>query len=809
MKVKSLEGEWLLGEKEVPVPSLFVSKATFEKYFSSLRGNEREFVGVVPGDSFTLQKKVKLSKEELSNEKCVLHFDRLDTLCNVFVNSKKVAFCKNCHRSYDFDVKDLLIEGTNYITVSFLSLEKYIAEKQKKLPLPFNQMGIKNHPHVRKPAFSFGWDFTAPLCAQGISAPAQLRFFSHPVITSFDVRQKIGGKGAVISLSAETDREASLIFTLTRPDGVKEKVHADENLKAEFEIENPEFWYCNTMGAQPLYSVSAEVISDGGTVLDKKKKKIGLRTVFLDRKQDRFGNNFQFFINGEPIFAKGANYIPIHMLYTCADKKRLRALLTECKRANMNMLRVWGGGFYESDDFYSLCDELGLLVWQDCSFACCAYPFMDEEFLNEVKSEIRENVARLRHHPSLCLWCGNNEIESISPAWIYKRDFINSTKEFFYQTLPSLLSSIDGETPYHECSPGSGTYMKEPSSDKNGDAHIWNTWHGFRLKDYYKKRFPRFCSEVGMESYPGKTVASNQFCTLGDERLDFYLAKHFKFSKDENERRYLTGLLQLEYMKEAAEHFRRNGERCHGFLFWQLNDCWESLSWAAIDVEGQKKALMYSSKHFYENVHISCVEQDNEAQIHVTNENRTAFSGKAEVFFESTVSGRQGTAERRVCVREFSDECVLNISLSGVKKTESVLIMRLFDENNELVSENRAIFCENNELILPRPELKVTSSLRAGRVFVTVTAEKYARYIELSNDSNNGSFSENYFDLCAGESKTIEVFDSFAEPTEHLLVTSLYDFLKSRDKRADKKVLRKIYMNPEVSANFIARIIGD
>lgn len=809
MKKIDLDGIWKIENREASVPSLFVTKKVFNEYFPSLCAEKAAVTYVTENDFFSLQKSFNVTKEDLLEENVILHFDRLDTLCNVFVNSKRVGFFKNCHRSYDIDVKNCLVEGKNVVKVDFLSLRDYIDEKEKELSLPFNSMGIPHHPHIRKPASHFGWDFTAPLCAQGISGHCEVQIYSHPVIEKFDVNQRKNGESWKISASVKTDKRCSVIFSLTHPDGRTEKIHADENMEAVFEIEDAKLWFCNTMGEQPLYTVSASVISDEGISIQKTEKRVGLRTIYLDRKKDKHGESFCFFVNGEPIFAKGANQVPFHMIYTNVTREFIYDRLKKCKDANMNMLRVWGGGFYESDDFYNICDELGLLVWQDCSFACCAYPFMDNDFLYEVKEEIAENVSRIRHHASLCLWCGNNEIESISLAWVNRRSFIKTTGEFFYKTLPSLIERYDGETPYHQCSPGSGIYMKDPSGDSSGDSHIWNTWHGFRLKEYYKKRFSRFCSETGMQSYPCFPLTANQYCELGEERLDFYLAKHFTLGRNESDRRYLTQLLQLEYMKEAAEHFRRNPDRCHGLLFWQLNDCWQSASWSAIDVKGNKKAVMFAARKFYENLHISTVKEKNEIEVFVTNENRTAFEGTVSVCFESTAGGVHGKAEKRVFLRAFSSESVMKISLDKIKKNETVFIARLGGKDGKSAGESRLLLCENNELELFNPRLGIETVLRAGRVYLTVTAEKYARYVELSCEKETGNFEDNFFDLSAGESKTVEIFNPCAGLSEMLSVRSLYDVMSGRNEKNDKKRIRAVIRKPMVAANIVARIIAD
>ena len=809
MKKISFDGKWQLCEHEISVPSLFVTKKVYDEFFTSLYADRAADVYVTDNESFILKKEFTLSEKDIESENAVLHFDRLDTLCNVIINGKKIAFCKNCHRYYDFDVKRELKKGKNELVIEFLSMTRYIEQKEKSISLPSNANGIPHHPHIRKPASHFGWDFTAPICVQGISGHSELRLFSHPVIESLDVRQKKERESWSISATVKTSEKASIIFSLTYPDGRTEKVHADDNMQCRFIVDDPQLWYCNTMGSQPLYTVSASVISDDGMTADKKEKRIGLRTLYLDKNEDNYGNSFRFYINGEPIFAKGANLVPLHMIYTGVTREDIVNVLQKAVDANMNMLRVWGGGFYESDEFYDLCDEMGILIWQDCAFACCAYPFMDSDFLCEVKEEIAQNVERIRHHASLCLWCGNNEIESMSLAWVNRRSFINTTGEFFYKTLPALINRYDGETPYHECSPGSGVYMKDPSGDSSGDSHIWNTWHGFRTKDYYKKRFSRFCSELGMQSYPNFPLTANQYCDLGDERLDFYLAKHFTLGNSEDERRYLTQILQLEYMQAAAEHFRRNPDRCAGILFWQLNDCWQSASWAALDVKHGKKAVMFGAKHFYENLHVSCEKEKNFVNIYITNENRESFIGKLTVFSESTVGAHGMRTEKTVFVRAFSSSFLMSIPLSSVGKKKNIFVARLAGEDGKVVSESRLILCENNELELVDPQLRFETVLRAGRVYVTVSAEKYARYVELSCRGETGDFSENYFDLCAGESKTVELLNPCAGLEEMLAVRSLFSVMKGKNSLRDKRRLLYVSSRPEVIANIVGRILGD
>lgn len=742
-------------------------------------------------------KSFSVSDSQLSEAHAYLFFERLDTLAEVQLNGKLVAKTKNIHRTYRYDVKDLLVPGENTLTVTFASISDYIDEKQKKNRLPSNFNGTEGHPHIRKCACQFGWDFAAEFDMQGIGGKVELKFTSEPEISAFTVYQKLRGNTATVNVKlavSDFSQGCTWNLTLTEPSGNKQKIklNAENTNEASFEIEEPELWWSLGLGAQPLYKITAELKKDK-KILGKKEKKIGLRTIELNRTD----GDFQFIINGVPIFAKGANYVPMDLFYTRVDRDRLYSLLSKAKEANMNMIRVWGGGFYESDDFYDICDEMGILLWQDCAFACCAYPFMDDDFLEECKAEVLENVERIFHHASLALWCGNNEIESMSMAWINRISFISTTEKFFYDTLPALIRQIDTVTPYHACSPSSGKYMKLVNSDKVGDTHIWNVWHGYQSKNYFKKRTTKFCSEFGMQSYPTKGVAIHQKCDLGEERLAYYMAKHFTLSKSDDEKAYLTQLLQLEAMKEGVEHFRRNMHRCHGALIWQLNDCWDVVSWAMLDYPLGKKAVMYAAKRFNEHVHVSASSKRGLADVYVSNDLNTKFSGKLVVSCAPVNKEEHVILERDICVDAVSAEKIVSVR-SGNKK-RNVLVLRVYDENEACVSENRFLFCDNNRLKLIDPKLSV--KVNEDEPSVSVSAENYARYVFLEADDME--FGSNFFDLSAGETKNVE-FEGNAQDA-NVKATSLYSPLSHRSIIEDTKALLKNALMPMAIANRVSR----
>lgn len=746
-------------------------------------------------------KNFEVTKELLENDNAVLFFERLDTLAQISINGKSVGETNNIHKSYQFDIKSFLKEGENEIEVTFLSLRDYIKEKQKENPLPKNANGTLGHPHIRKCACHFGWDFAGEFDMQGISGKCEILFYSHCLIEDFFISQKLYSSNAEISvcvLLSDVSQSNSLSVTLTQPNGQKETLKI-ENVKKEnrvdFSVENPQLWWPNGLGNQPLYEISVMLFEDESEV-HSKKKKTGLRKIKLKREN----GNFHFFVNSVPIFAKGANYVPMDLFYTRITKEKLYSLLYKCKKANMNMIRVWGGGFYESEDFYDICDSLGLLVWQDFAFACCAYPFYNDEFLKNAAEEAEENVKRLMHRASLALWCGNNEIESMSLAWIARKDCINSTEEFFYKILPQIIRKYDTKTPYHECSPSSGKYMKLVNSDKMGDTHIWNVWHGYQSKDYFKKRSTRFCSEFGMQSYPTKNVTAHQKCDLGEERLTYYLSRHFTLPKNLMEKIYLTQILQLEAMKEGVEHFRRNMKRSHGALFWQLNDCFDAVSWSSVDFSGRNKALMYGCENFYEAVHISASTKKRKVYVHITNDKNSVFSGKAIISVASASEKEFVLLEKDISIEPVSSKEIASFKCENRRK--NIFILRLYDKNNLLVSENRFLFCDNPKFKLQKSEIRVETTVKSGKFYATVGADKYARYVFLETQSG-AEFSQNFFDLSPYEQKSVEVYNMAVDDTVSAI--SLYDVLSHKNKIKDLSSKYQIALMPMSIANRVSR----
>ncbi len=382
-------------------------------------------------------------------------------------------------------------------------------------------------------------------------------------------------------------------------------------------IHNPKLWWPNGYGDQPLYKVQVELLDEDGTVLETITKRIGLRTLTISQEKDLWGKEFAFCVNGVKIFAMGGNYIPEDCIYSRITPEVQKYLLESCKRANFNCVRVWGGGYYPSDHFYDLCDEMGLIVWQDLMFACNVYD-LTEEFEDNITKEITENVKRLRHHASLGLWCGNNEMESAWDHWpevqseskYLRADYI----KMFEYVIPKAVRAADSETFFWQSSPSSGGCFDDPDDENRGDCHYWDVWHGQKPFTDYQKHYFRFCSEFGFQSFPClKTVESfteekdrnifsrvmenHQKNPAANGKILYYLSENFRYPENFRKLLYVSQILQGMAMKYGVDHWRRHRGRCMGTLYWQINDNWPVASWASIDYFGRWKALHYMAKN--------------------------------------------------------------------------------------------------------------------------------------------------------------------------------------------------------------------
>ena len=738
----------------------------------------------------------------------------LDTLAQICINGKELAATDNMHRTYTFPLKEYVHEGENQICITFHSvlqfIENYPYRENKTIHIvPCGAM--KGNQLVRKGHSMFGWDWGPQLVDAGIWRDIYIEGNSGARIEDVRIRQYHGSDGSVrvrvtIVLSdAETsitlpqilsgeETVSAVTVTLAEKDqGDTSEAIAVAKAKfvteitgekccgdvyeAEIVVENPKLWWPNGYGEQPLYkltvSVACDSAEDAGKDGQTVERTIGLRTLTVSQEADEWGNEFAFVVNGVKIFTKGGNYIPEDAVYPWITRERQAYLLKSCVRANFNCVRVWGGGYYPSDAFYDLCDEYGLIVWQDLMYACNVYDVTDD-FAATVRQETLDNVRRLRHHASLGLWCGNNEIES---AWHHWGDFQQESAylradyiRLFEEILPRALREADDETFYWPSSPSSGGCFDEPDDESRGDVHYWDVWHGQKPFSDYQKYYFRFCSEFGFQSFPclktvesftqeqdrnifSRVMESHQKNGSANSRILYYLSENFKYPKDFGSLLYVSQILQGMAIKSGVDHWRRNRGRCMGSLYWQINDNWPVASWASIDYYGRWKALHYMAAKFYAPVAVSI--QKTQDSISVWLENETLSEQKCTVSLrvrdmgfhilkQWKADGQAGALSAAELIRcpfqtEFAD--------TGFAGADDLFL------EAEVVLADGTVLTDTDTLIpykhLELPAVHLTAEvMEAGNCFeITVRSDGFAPFVEMDFADADVIFSDNFFSI--------------------------------------------------------------
>ena len=552
----------------------------------------------------------------LGEEMVELVADGLDTVATVMLNGREIARTENMFIGYRWDVTRLLRRGRNELSIRFGSAMDCIrTHRPEHRPRDINDP-VGGCTKIRKQQCQFGWDWGPRLVTAGIWRDLRLEGWTGNRLESVRVTQDHRPDGSVVlRFTPELARpEASVVMRGTI--SLAGKVVAwIEDQKAE--IKNPQLWWPRGQGGQPLYDLAVEVAGPDGAVVDRWARRLGLRTIVLDRHPDPWGESFQFVVNGRPVFAKGANWIPAHSFVAGLTRADYARDLRSAAEAHMNMVRVWGGGIYESEDFYDLCDELGLLVWQDFMFACTLYP-ADAEFLAGARAEAAHQVRRLRHRACLALWCGNNEVFACNLADLPSGSRALADYEaLFHRALPEVTTAVDGVTPYWPSSPWRGDRDgSHAAGEQRGDTHFWDVWHARKpVKDYERYAF-RFASEFGMQSFAsaetqasfcaaddgnvfGPAMTNHQKNRFGNQIILDYVSRQYRFPRDQAALLFLSQLNQAGCMQVGVEHYRRNMPRCMGALYWQLNDCWPVASWSSLEFDGRWKALHHVARRFF------------------------------------------------------------------------------------------------------------------------------------------------------------------------------------------------------------------
>ena len=599
--------------------------------------------------------------------------------------------------------------------------------------------------------------------------------------------------------------ESKITITLNGKEVVAQTVEMNgETAVLQLNIPNPQLWWPNGLGDQPLYLVKVQLLDESGEEIDTQTKRIGLRTLELDRHPDEWGESFQFVVNGVPFFAKGANWIPADTFVTRLTDAHYQQLLKDTAVANMNMLRVWGGGIYEQEIFYDLCDELGICVWQDFMFACATYPTYENEFMENVKAEAIDNICRLRHHASLALWCGNNELEQglVDDEWTWTAMSWADYKPLFDEMLAELVAQYDPQTDYWPASPhtphGDRTDFNNP---KYGDAHLWSVWHGKEPFEWYRTCEHRFNSEFGFQSFPepqtvniftlpeDRNITSfvmehHQRSGIGNQTIMHYMLDWFQMPISFDNTLWLSQITQGMAMTYAVEHWRRSMPRGMGTLVWQLNDCWPVASWSSIDFHGRWKALHYMSRRFNAPVLISGVEDwdAGTAEIHLTNDKRDDVSGTVRwrltqtdgnlvvdgEFVATAVSGQSN----HLTTLELSNQ------LDDFGKRNALLWLE-FVVNDAVMTQNLVLFSRPKHLFLQDPEFThEVVRLGNGRFQVTLTAQNPALWTWLTLKEIDARYSDNFFHLQSGERKTIIITTDHAIQLEEVQANLVVQSLK-------------------------------
>lgn len=742
-----------------------------------------------------------VNKDFLTHDAVVLHCFGLDTLAEIYVNGRLVGTADNMHREWEYPVKEHLVEGENVIEIKLASPTRYIREHYDANPNDGSDYAMKGFPNLRKAHCMFGWDWGPRLPDAGIWRDIELRGEDVAVFEDVSVRQKHeGGKVLLtpqVSCKKITGEPDECIFSVYTPEGeLLKTVKADEQIL----VEEPELWWPNGYGAQPLYRVVITAYKNGKE-LDRWERRIGLRTIGLKREKDEWGESFAHVVNGVEVFAMGADYIPEDNLLPRVTPERTRKLLEDCAAANFNTVRVWGGGYYPHDEFFDICDELGLLVWQDLMFACAVYT-LTEDFEASVTQEVIDNVRRLRHHPSIALWCGNNEMEMFVDAGVWikqlrqKADYIKMYEYIF----PKIFKELDPDAVYWPASPSSGGSFDKPNDYDRGDVHYWEVWHNSRPFTDYRKYFFRYASEFGFQSFPClKTVESftlpedrnifsyvmekHQRNELANGKILDYISQTFLYPTSFEVLLYASQLLQAEAIRYGVEHWRRNRGRCMGAIYWQLNDCWPVASWASIDYYGRWKALHYAAKRFFAPVLLSCEEEGllsqtidvnaqpfivrKGAKFSISNETRETFKGSVEWSLRTPASKVIREGRIAVCTDALSAQWIGEFDFADAETYANYISYRLLNEQGEEISADSVLFCPPKHFAFENPQLEV---VQKGDD-ITVTAKAYARGVEIEFPDSDVVLSDNYFNMDAG-SKTVTVIRG---EVKTIRVRSVYD----------------------------------
>ncbi|MUK50753.1 beta-mannosidase [Aliivibrio fischeri] len=797
----SLNGKWILtspAHSHLAIPmtvpgdnyhALYQAGIITNPYMGT---NENEVQWVRECD-WHLSQEFSLSPQEMSAASLILNLSRVDTLANVFINNELVLSSTNQFQRHRIDIKPFVKPGDNTISVHFSRVDEEALSRAKKLPMPIPwAVGNNQLPHmnlIRKTQCHSGWDWGICLMVSGIYDPIYIEVVKKIELISIETAQ-IWYQGAVdLTVNVKHECVAGQAITVNFNDEIHTLIsHESGETSTIFHIENPELWWPSGYGEQPLYSLTVEL--DEQTIT----KRIGLRQLELNNKNDEIGSAMEFVINGFPINSKGANWIPMDAMPSLESESRYRELLTSAKDANMNMIRVWGGGQYESELFYDLCDELGLMVWQDMMFACSLYPSTDA-FLKDVEPEIRQQIQRLKDHPSIVLWCGDNEV--IGAIGWYDESKNNKTTytvnyDRLNRNIAQWIAEEDPSRRFWTSSPCNGDmdFGDAWHNDNRGDMHFWDVWHSGKSFDAYQDIKPRFCSEFGFQSWPSfsevktfvpeedwnvtsPTFEGHQKNGRGNSIITEMFTRYFRFPSNFEQMLYLSQVQQAIAIKTGCEYWRAISPICRGMLYWQLNDNWPVSSWSSIEYSGSWKQLHYHAKRFFASTYVPFEETDSELRIRAVNDRRTESHIDGTVYWMDFNGELLGKWAVNYTIEEDGNDVIWSLSKEKFQVSEhnSFFFIEI-EVNGESVQNTWFATSKLKQLTMKKAKINL---IQSGRM-LTLQSDNPAFFVHLEHDGK-GRFSDSSFTLLPEKPVTIEYLGDDIETLKNTL--RVYDLSNS------------------------------
>lgn len=757
-----------------------------------------------------------VDKEFLEKKNQRLVFHGLDTYADVYLNGKSIGVTDNMFRTWVFDVSGLLNAEGNELRVVFDSpVRRGLEEMERyglRLPADNDQSergGMGNNRvsvYTRKAPYHYGWDWGPRLVTSGIWRPVVLEAWSNVKVEDVFIRQPhvtCEEAQLIADIRVNSDKQQDVVVEVVNDGHVLVREH--EKLKVgkneillSYNILNPRLWWSNGLGKQELYDFTIRVVTGDGTVAEKAVT-TGLRSLKLVRNKDQWGESFGFELNGVPVFAKGANAIPNDVFLPRVTRDKYEKMVSDAANANMNMIRVWGGGIYEDDAFFEFCDKYGIMVWQDFMFACAMYPG-NREFLDNVREEAIENVIRLRNHPSIALWCGNNENalawrHGSSGGWGWKNQFTREEQdtifkayyEVFHEMLPGVVNDYTDGDDYWPSSPMAGPEPTQHGLDgtTSGDQHYWGVWHGFRPLESYDEVTTRFCSEYGFQSFPemstietyalpedydieSDVMKSHQRSYIGNGRILDYMKMYYRVPDEFEQFIYMTHVLQGLSTKMGIEAHRRNMPYCMGSLVWQINDCWPVASWSTTDYYHKWKAAHYVVRDCFKEIIVAPKWNNDSLAIYAVSDRLQSLRGMLDVEVVDFAGKVHCSREVEVVIHPNTSTILLQLNrdslLAGASGEEMMVVVRLQAEN-EVLDEKNVYFEYHKDLKLPEPSLSIRAIEEQGKKFILVSSDKLACNVMFYLPGDVVFFSDNYRDILPGKNYKIKV-DTDLSPTQ-------------------------------------------